>query len=173
MLLVALTFLSGCSSPARETPTASPVDKLGWRTFTQGPAVAPPPGEPISAISWTRDAEWELVNVWASTCIPCKREIPALNEALKIEGLQVLGVSRDQFKKYAKEFEQEVGAEFPSWQDPDGDYANTFHDYVNTNFIPFSVLARNGQLHAVHLGPLSSAGDIEEYIHSQTGTREN
>jgi len=127
-----------------------------------------PPGEPIQPSKWDEDAPWRLTNFWASTCGPCKREIPILNDASKIDDLQVLGVSRDQFKKYAVQFEQEVGASFPSWLDSNGDYQNSFSQEFPQNALPISLLSYEGKLIAVHVGPIDSIQEIDGFIKSRS-----
>ncbi|HEY7767615.1 TlpA disulfide reductase family protein [Longimicrobium sp.] len=72
-----------------------------------------------------------LLNVWATWCGPCQKEIPAL-EALHREygprGLRVVGVSIDQASEQQaiREFMQEHGVSFDVWLDPSGDVTSQF-----------------------------------------------
>jgi thiol-disulfide isomerase/thioredoxin len=72
-----------------------------------------------------------LLNVWATWCGPCQKEIPAL-EALHREygpkGLRVVGVSIDQASEQqaVREFMQEYGVSFDVWLDPSGDVTSQF-----------------------------------------------
>ncbi|WP_162598734.1 TlpA family protein disulfide reductase [Nocardioides gilvus] len=139
---------------------------LGWYEVKGSPEVALPPGDPISDADWNTATPWILINFWASTCGPCRAEIPELNELSKANFIQVLGVSRDQFVKYAREFEDEVGAEFPSWMDSDGKYSESFVKHLPRNGLPVSVLVHQGELVAVHLGPIKSSSAVPDFIAS-------
>ncbi|HZG43490.1 MAG TPA: TlpA disulfide reductase family protein [Longimicrobium sp.] len=72
-----------------------------------------------------------LLNVWATWCGPCQKEIPSL-EALHREygpkGLRVVGVSIDQASEQQaiREFMQEHGVSFDVWLDPSGDVTSQF-----------------------------------------------
>ena len=73
-------------------------------------------------------AQWRgqmvLVNVWASWCLPCRREQPLLVSAyreLSPRGLQIVGINVRDEPEEARAFLQEFGqAPWPSVQDPDG-----------------------------------------------------
>lgn len=164
VLVTATGLATACSTtPSGDTTAsngaASPV--LGWSTVEQGPTVDLPRGDPITDKAFDPSAEWVLINFWASTCGPCRKEIPVLNE-LRDDSTQVVGVSRDQFTKYARAFEEELGAEFPSWMDSDGEYSEDFIKYFPRNALPVSVLVHEGRLVAVHLGPIDAASDVVE-----------
>ncbi|MBM4184598.1 MAG: TlpA family protein disulfide reductase [Gemmatimonadetes bacterium] len=72
-----------------------------------------------------------LLNVWATWCVPCREEMPALqrvHEALADSGLVVIGVSIDGRRAEADvaRFVEEVGIGFPIALDPSGSVQDVF-----------------------------------------------
>jgi thiol-disulfide isomerase/thioredoxin len=62
-----------------------------------------------------------VVNLWASWCEPCKREMPMLSEAAAAHpDVQFLGVDTLDSREGAEEFIAEYSVPFPSLFDPDG-----------------------------------------------------
>jgi cytochrome c-type biogenesis protein len=57
-----------------------------------------------------------LLNFWATWCIPCRSEIPALSELqkdLEAKGLSVVGVSYDDTPDLIREFQQDIKQDYP------------------------------------------------------------
>jgi peroxiredoxin len=72
-----------------------------------------------------------LLNVWATWCGPCRKEIPelrALHTAYKDRGLQLVGVSvdTDGTDDTIREFLKEFTMDYPIWRDPDERVSATF-----------------------------------------------
>ncbi len=62
-----------------------------------------------------------VVNLWASWCEPCEREMPILAQAARAHpDVQFLGVDTLDAREGAEEFIAEFGVPFPSLFDPDG-----------------------------------------------------
>jgi thiol-disulfide isomerase/thioredoxin len=62
-----------------------------------------------------------VVNVWASWCEPCKREIPLLTAAAKDHpGVRFVGVNSQDSRDGAEAFIAEQAIPYPSVFDPDG-----------------------------------------------------
>jgi cytochrome c biogenesis protein CcmG/thiol:disulfide interchange protein DsbE len=62
-----------------------------------------------------------VVNLWASWCEPCEREMPMLAQAAGANpDVQFLGVDTLDSREGAEEFIAEFGVPFPSLFDPDG-----------------------------------------------------
>jgi thiol-disulfide isomerase/thioredoxin len=97
-----------------------------------------------------------LLNVWATWCLPCKEEIPYLEQLHAkhaTEGLQIVGVSidargdEDKINEFARDFKMT----YPIWRDPD--------ERVNARFLAIGVpstylIDRDGILRWKHLGTL-------------------
>ena len=98
-----------------------------------------------------------LVNVWASWCVPCRREYPVLEQAsreLTPHGLQVIGINTQDTSEDAVAFLDELGgANFPSVVDPDGRIAVEW----GTFGIPETfVVDREGRLRSRVIGEITS-----------------
>ena len=98
-----------------------------------------------------------LVNVWASWCVPCRREYPVLEQAsreLTPHGLQVIGINTQDTTEDAVAFLDELGgANFPSVVDPDGRIAVEW----GTFGIPETfVVDRDGRLRSRVIGEITS-----------------
>lgn len=98
------------------------------------PQPASPPPEPapdlqlqnISALGSIRLHQYRgrtvVLNVWATWCPPCRREMPALqalSHQLRSEGIAVLGLSADQDRFLAQEFLAEQQITFRNFIDRD------------------------------------------------------
>ena len=62
-----------------------------------------------------------IVNVWATWCPPCRREIPLLNETLRRHvdaGLRVVGVNRGERPDRIEDFLGAVPIDYDVWVDP-------------------------------------------------------
>lgn len=68
-----------------------------------------------------------VLNVWATWCIPCRKEFPhlvALEKEFRARGVRFLSVSVDTaaaYASHAKPFLAELQAPFPAWRKTDGD----------------------------------------------------
>lgn len=75
-----------------------------------------------------------LLNGWATWCIPCQREVPALEklyQARRAEGLEIVGVNVDVSgaENRVREFMQTFGMTYPVWRDPDDVFSGLFRAY--------------------------------------------
>jgi thiol-disulfide isomerase/thioredoxin len=63
-----------------------------------------------------------LVNFWFSNCQPCKREMPALQQAWATFGDRVrfVGVNTQDSESITRSFAEDVGVEYELLRDPDG-----------------------------------------------------
>jgi cytochrome c biogenesis protein CcmG/thiol:disulfide interchange protein DsbE len=87
-----------------------------------------------------------VVNFWASWCIPCKDEAPALQktyEKYKSQGLVVLGVDAQDFRQDAKRFMKRFGITYPVVYDGSG---STLGRWGVTGFPETFFVDRQGRL---------------------------
>jgi len=87
-----------------------------------------------------------VVNFWASWCIPCKDEAPALQktyERYRKQGLVVLGVDAQDFRQDAKRFAKRFGITYPIVYDGSG---STLGKWGVTGFPETFFVDRSGRL---------------------------
>lgn len=97
-----------------------------------------------------------LLNIWASWCVPCRREMPVLQAAHETYGdkVQFIGINHLDQRAPALEFLRETGVTYPSGFDPDGSTARTYGAYglPTTYFI-----TEAGRIIATKTGELTEA----------------
>lgn len=72
-----------------------------------------------------------ILNSWATWCIPCREEMPGLEQLYneyKNKGLEIIGVSVDSFgmDERIKLFTQRMNITYPIWHDPNDGFTRTF-----------------------------------------------
>jgi cytochrome c-type biogenesis protein len=112
-------------------------------------------GEPASLVDLR--GRVVLLNGWATWCIPCQREVPALDQLYKTrraEGLEIIGVSMDVggSDDRVRQFMETFGMSYPVWRDPDDIFSGVFRAFG----LPASYLiGRDGILRWMHVGELN------------------
>lgn len=112
--------------------------------------------------------EWVLMNVWASWCIPCRDESPALEKFGRRWGdrVTVLGIDTRDITSDALAFIREFDLTFPQLRDPTGNYS----DDLGTTGVPESFLVDpEGRLAARLRGPFRDYADIERFARPAIG----
>lgn len=96
-----------------------------------------------------------LVNLFASWCVPCRRELPALQAASAAHPeVQFLGVDHQDSRRAALQLLQESGVTYPAVYDPKGNTATAYR----ARGMPTTVLLRpDGTIAAQHTGELDPA----------------
>jgi cytochrome c biogenesis protein CcmG, thiol:disulfide interchange protein DsbE len=99
---------------------------------------------------------WVLVNVWASWCVPCRDDSPALERfqrAHRGERFMILGVDSNDLSADALAFTSRYGITYPQLRDGNGDYSQ---DELGTTGVPESFLVDpRGRLVLHRLGPVT------------------
>jgi cytochrome c-type biogenesis protein len=110
---------SGQTTAAAQQPKAAPDYSA---TSLEGNAVS------LSSL----EGEVVLLNVWATWCVPCRTEMPGLqdlHEEFEGEGLKMVGVSIDDrttSDSRISTFLQSMNITYPIWRDADNRFAPTF-----------------------------------------------
>ncbi|MGK2933183.1 MAG: TlpA family protein disulfide reductase [Solirubrobacterales bacterium] len=119
-----------------------------------------PPGDEASIEDFRGD--WVLLNVWASWCVPCRDESPALErfERDNRGAITVLGVDTRDLSGDAMDFLEEYGITYAQVRDASGDYA----DDLRTTGVPESFLIDpEGKVAAHFSGPFQTEAEIERF----------
>ena len=101
-----------------------------------------------------------ILNFWASWCVPCREEMPALQqvyEANREKGLVVLGINETYIDdlEAARDFVDELGLTFPNVRDDSGEMSNQLYRIVG---LPTSVfITPEGDVAHVQIGQMSQA----------------
>src|SRR4051812_11272244 len=123
LAIAALVLLAACRSNRAGTSDANPAS-TGVSRATGARLSTPYPIEPFDAIDLDGRrvslADWKnsivVINVWATWCGPCRRELPML-AALQTryrDRVRVLGVLQDNVTDaFARQFAGQVGLNFP------------------------------------------------------------
>lgn len=105
---------------------------------------------------------WVLVNFWASWCVPCKEEAPALERFQRQRGgpdFTVLGIDSRDLSDDGREFVRRYGLSYPQLRDGDGDAA---HDYGTTGVPENFLIDPQGKVRWMLPAPVD-----EEYLREQ------
>jgi len=119
-----------------------------------------PPGSEASLADYR--GEWVLLNLWASWCVPCRDESPALEEfeSNNRGSLTVLGVDTRDLSGDAMKFLDQYGINYPQIRDASGEYAED----LKTTGVPESFLVDpEGNLVAHYPGPFKDLTAVEEF----------
>ena len=107
-----------------------------------------------------------ILNFWASWCVPCRTEMPALQRAYeehRDEGLVVLGVNQTFVDNVdaARDFVDELALTFPNVRDDDG---NTSEKLYQVMGLPTSVLiTAEGEIAHTQIGQMTDE-QIQTFI---------
>jgi cytochrome c biogenesis protein CcmG, thiol:disulfide interchange protein DsbE len=105
---------------------------------------------------------WVLVNFWASWCIPCREEAPALENFQGRHGgprFTVLGIDSRDLSGDGRAFVRRFGLSYPQLRDGDG---ATAHDFGTTGVPENYLIDPQGKVRALVRGPVD-----EEYLDSE------
>jgi cytochrome c biogenesis protein CcmG, thiol:disulfide interchange protein DsbE len=122
-LLLACLVLTACRGPEPTSkapaapPTAAASSRLG-----SGPLVSRTPAQFETDLAALR-GRVVVVNFWASWCLPCRNEMPALQQVSRAyagKPVTVVGVDASDFRADAARFLQRVGVTYPTVYDKTG-----------------------------------------------------
>ena len=107
------------------------------RTAGRSPAWAGPPS----------------INLWATWCAPCRRELPAFQDVSEQRtDVAFVGVDIGEDAAAAQAFLDELGVTFPQYADQEAELT----DALGTAALPVTlIVGDDGQITTTHIGPLS------------------
>lgn len=105
-----------------------------------------------------------VVNVWASWCGPCRFEFPYFQQAAAKYGKRVafLGIDKEDSSDAALTFLREEPVPYPSFDDPDGEIADSIGASLGLPDTAF--YDRNGELVYLKQGPYDDYAELKTDI---------
>ena len=100
--------------------------------------------------------KWVLVNLWASWCVPCRQEAPALEHFYRAEhahDFTVLGVDSQDLSDDGERFVREYGITYPQLHDGPGDLG---HAYGTVGYPESFLVDPRGDIALIRRGAVSS-----------------
>lgn len=106
LLVVAALAISGCGESKDASVSDVPFDATDGRTAS----IADFEGLPL------------VLNMWATNCVPCVKEMPALDEVADelADRVQIIGVNVFDTPDDAAAFATDLGVDYPQFTDPNG-----------------------------------------------------
>ena len=94
-----------------------------------------------------------VVNLWATWCAPCRRELPAFQEVSEQRtDVSFVGVDIGEDPGAAQAFLDELGVTFPQYADEEAELT----DALGTAALPVTlIVGDDGRISTTHIGPLS------------------
>lgn len=99
---------------------------------------------------------WVLVNFWASWCVPCRQEAPALEQFQRQHGggtFTVLGIDSQDLSGDGMDFVRRYGLSYPQLRDGNGE---TAHDFGTTGVPENFLIDPRGKVRLLLRGPVTS-----------------
>ena len=91
-----------------------------------------------------------VVNLWATWCSPCVKEMPALDEvASEVSGVRIIGVNVGDDPAAAASFAADLGVSYPQYTDVDG---GLMSEFAIANLPATAFIDADGTVLDVHSG---------------------
>ncbi len=130
---------------ALDAPVGQKIGNLTYTTFSGETEPLRPDGRPM------------LLNFWSSTCTPCIREMPALQQTAEANAgrIDVLGLDYFEPPELGQAMADRTGVTYPLGRDAKGVLLRRF----GGTGLPYTVLVgKDGTVLAAHAGELDRAG---------------
>ncbi|MDQ2067167.1 TlpA disulfide reductase family protein [Xinfangfangia sp. CPCC 101601] len=149
----------------------------GWNIvwqLTRGEAVALPSGAVLATLSGAPVApgDWEgrplVINLWASWCPPCRREMPMMAELAAADtGAEFVFVNQGEGAEAVRRYLSREGIVIAPVLDPT---SQLMRHYGSMGLPVTLFIDAQGQLHTAHMGEISRAGLLAGIAAIRTGT---
>lgn len=91
-----------------------------------------------------------VVSLWATWCVPCKRELPMLEE-MSADGTQVIGLNVGDSPDSVDTFLTDLGVTFPNYIDTDGELLSA----LDVPSLPATMIVVDGEIAWRNLGEVA------------------
>jgi cytochrome c biogenesis protein CcmG/thiol:disulfide interchange protein DsbE len=151
---VAVLAIVALTRPADTSPIAKgePAPTIAGTTLDGTPlSLADLRGRPV------------VVNFWGPTCVPCRTEFPLFKQKLEehaADGLAVVGVLMNDPPDLAKGFITELGATWPTVDDPNGAIKSAYRVVARPQSY---FIDRDGVLRSIQIGEVRDADFERQY----------
>jgi len=162
MLALVAAVAAGCTAEAKSsTDTPSPFAGCEGLTDRPAPAATTLPDLKLSCFTGKEQVALRsmpgplIINLWASWCGPCRRELPLMQKVASQTAGQVtvLGVDTGDSREAGASFAADAGVSFPMLFDPDKKLANAI---AGTN-LPITIFVDTSGKSYVNRLPLDAA----------------
>lgn len=103
-----------------------------------------------------------VVNVWAWWCVPCRTELPAMQEVADTHpDWTVVGVHADQNAAAGADLLNDLGVDLPSYQDDSNAFASALE---LPRVVPITVVLVDGEVKETIAKPFAKATDITDAV---------
>jgi thiol-disulfide isomerase/thioredoxin len=120
-----------------------------------------PEGE-ATTLDRLRDDRPMLVNLWASTCTPCIREMPMLEAAAKVNPeVQVIGLATQDPAAKAAKLAKQTGITYPWALDPDGEF---FYQVKAAGLPTTLLISPSGAIVDTKTGAFDDERELQDFI---------
>ncbi len=108
-----------------------------------------------------------VVNLWATWCAPCRKELPAFQQvSVARPDVRFVGVDIAEEAAAARDYLTGLGITFDQYIDDHGELT----DALGTAVLPVTVVVdRDGRVATEHIGPMT-VGDLQRAIGAVTNT---
>jgi cytochrome c biogenesis protein CcmG, thiol:disulfide interchange protein DsbE len=152
ILISASTFFILRGIPSQQTGFSTVPVKVNYPS----PALTLKDTEGISHSLADYRGQIVLINLWATWCIPCKEEMPALQSFYnkhKDKGFVVIAINDGDLERDVLQFVQDYDLTFPIWLDPT--YTATEQAFKTMNLPSSFVVDRDGTVQLMWVGGIS------------------
>ena len=112
-----------------------------------------------------------VVNLWASNCGPCRREMPVLQDFYEQYGdsVGVLGIDMENYPEAALAFARDTGATYPQLADPGGELVSQDDVRIGIGLPQTILLDAGGDVVHQRAGELADVAEIVALLAEHAG----